>query len=173
MVEINLTEDKNMKYEVIINGKPETIDIQKTGSSISIERNGAKKTFTHHRTSSGFILEKDGKIFHTNVQNRVGEKTTINVNHQTISFDWKDPYQIQSGSSQSGDQGTIKAVMPGRVVKILVSKGQQVQPQQPVLVLEAMKMENEIKSAKGGVISSILVKEGDSVESGSTLIHIE
>jgi biotin carboxyl carrier protein len=68
--------------------------------------------------------------------------------------------------------GTITASMPGRVVKILVEPGDKVQQGQGVLILEAMKMENEIKAPKDGVVSSISVREGESVESGAMMAEI-
>jgi len=162
-----------MKYDIILNNEDQTVDVTKSGSTITVERNGQKFSFQFHRTTSGFILESNGKIFHTNLQSKVGSKSTVNVNDHTIIFDWKDPYQIQTGKGSGADSGEIKAIMPGRVVKVLVSKGQDVEQGQPLLVLEAMKMENEIKAAKAGKISAIHVSEGASVESGGNLVSIE
>lgn len=162
-----------MKYDIILNNEEQTVDVTKTGSTVVVERNGKKITFQFHRTTSGLILESNGKVFHTNLQSKVGSKSTVNVNDHTVTFDWMDPYAIQTGGSSGADSGEIKAVMPGRVVKILVTKGQDVEAGQPLLVLEAMKMENEIKAAKPGKIANIHVSEAASVESGALLVSIE
>lgn len=77
-----------------------------------------------------------------------------------------------SGSSASS-QGGLLTQMPGKVVKILVKPGEEVAKGQTLLVLEAMKMENEIKSGIDGVIKNILVKEGDALEQGVLMIEVD
>jgi biotin carboxyl carrier protein len=67
----------------------------------------------------------------------------------------------------------IKAMMPGRVVNLLVNQGDEVAFQQGVLVVEAMKMENEIKSPKAGRVLEIKVAPGQTVEKGELLLVIE
>jgi biotin carboxyl carrier protein len=67
----------------------------------------------------------------------------------------------------------VTSVMPGKVVRILVAEGETVRPEQGLLVVEAMKMENEIAAPRGGTIRSIEVREGQPVESGARLIVIE
>ncbi len=62
--------------------------------------------------------------------------------------------------------------MPGKILKILVKEGDQVKTGQGLLVLEAMKMENEIPAPKDGIVKKILVKEGDTVNTGDPLIEI-
>ena len=63
--------------------------------------------------------------------------------------------------------------MPGRIVRLLVGVGQEVEAGQVMLVLEAMKMENELRAPRKGVVASILVREGDPVEAGRRLIELE
>ena len=76
------------------------------------------------------------------------------------------------GQLESG-QKTIVSPMPGKVVRILAVEGQEVTKGQTVIVLAAMKMESEYKSAVDGVISKIHVSEGDTVEGNQLLIEIE
>ncbi len=63
--------------------------------------------------------------------------------------------------------------MPGQVLRILVTEGQQVQPGDPLLVLEAMKMEQTIKTSIRGEVRAVLVKCGDVVAPGQMLVEIE
>ena len=63
--------------------------------------------------------------------------------------------------------------MPGRVVRILVAPGDQVADRQPVIVVEAMKMENELRSPKAGRVKHVAVAPGMSVDGGRVLIVIE
>jgi acetyl/propionyl-CoA carboxylase alpha subunit len=75
-------------------------------------------------------------------------------------------------SDVDGEQ-KILAPMPGRVVRILAAPGDLVAARQPVIVVEAMKMENELRSPKSGRVKQVAVAEGMSVESGRVLIVIE
>ena len=63
--------------------------------------------------------------------------------------------------------------MPGRVVRILVEVGQSVAKGEAMIVIEAMKMENEMKSSVAGVVAEIMVNEGEPLASGSALIRVE
>ena len=60
--------------------------------------------------------------------------------------------------------------MPGKIIRVLVQEGAEVQKDQPLLVMEAMKMENEIRSPQNGVVGQLKVSEGSTVESGADLI---
>jgi biotin carboxyl carrier protein len=64
-------------------------------------------------------------------------------------------------------------MLPGVVLKILVKPGDRVQAGDPIIIVESMKMENEIVSHKDGVVSEILVKEGQRIEAGDVLAVIE
>ncbi len=67
----------------------------------------------------------------------------------------------------------VTAPMPGRVVRVLVSQGQDVAVGQPIVVVEAMKMENELRSPKAGRVKDVVVEAGTSVEAGRVLVVIE
>jgi biotin carboxyl carrier protein len=75
-------------------------------------------------------------------------------------------------ASASGVQ-RVKAPMPGRVVKILVKPGDAVEVKQGLVVVEAMKMENELTSPKAGIVKEVPVTEGQSVEAGRLLVVVE
>ena len=67
----------------------------------------------------------------------------------------------------------IRAPMPGKVIKVLVAEGTEVQPNQGIVVLEAMKMQNEIKSPKKGIVRKLGVTDGAPVNSGDLLATVE
>ena len=73
----------------------------------------------------------------------------------------------------SRSEGTIQAPMQGTIVKVLVQEGQEVAADEPVCILEAMKMESEVRSQKAGTVSEIRVEAGQTVRSGDTLISVE
>ena len=62
--------------------------------------------------------------------------------------------------------------MPGKVVRVLVNKGDSVQARQPVVVIEAMKMENELRAGREGTVAEVPVRNGQSVEAGALLALI-
>ena len=72
---------------------------------------------------------------------------------------------------QSGDSA-VKAPIPGLVIKVLVTQGDQVQVGQPLIILEAMKMENELRAPRDGVVATVKVKPGNSVNQGETLVTL-
>jgi biotin carboxyl carrier protein len=73
----------------------------------------------------------------------------------------------------AGGRAELKAMMPGRVVNVLVAVGDEVALHQGIVVVEAMKMENELKSPKAGKIAEIKVKPGQTVEKGELLVVVE
>ena len=73
----------------------------------------------------------------------------------------------------AGEGTPVEAPMPGTILKILVSKGDAVKSGQAVVILEAMKMENEITAPADGTVTSVCVSQGDSVDAGKVLITIQ
>jgi biotin carboxyl carrier protein len=69
--------------------------------------------------------------------------------------------------------GAVLAVMPGKIVRVMVEPGQQVQEGDPVCILEAMKMENELHTRQGGTVRVVHVSSGDDVEKDQVLMEIE
>jgi biotin carboxyl carrier protein len=92
------------------------------------------------------------------------------------SAEVRDPRSFRSrkaGAGAAAGPQKIKAPMPGKVVRILVKQGDEVEVGQGVIVVEAMKMQNEMKATKKGVIKQILAVEGASVTPGEVLAIIE
>jgi biotin carboxyl carrier protein len=77
------------------------------------------------------------------------------------------------GAPRDNGDRRILAPMPGRVVRVLVGPGDDVEARQPVLVIEAMKMENELRSPRAGRVKDVAVEQGASVEAGRVLVVIE
>ncbi len=105
------------------------------------------------------------------------EKTVvIKVNGSTYQVAIADQYdlllrQLGMDNRQANKVQEIKAPMPGLVIKVLVEVGQEVNKGDSLLILEAMKMENILKSTTGGVIKNIRVAKGDKVEKNEVLVQ--
>jgi biotin carboxyl carrier protein len=79
---------------------------------------------------------------------------------------------VEDGARPAGPL-RIVAPMPGKIVRVLVQRGEHVRARQPVVVVEAMKMENELRAERDGTIAEIPVREGETVESGAVLVVIQ
>jgi biotin carboxyl carrier protein len=122
-----------------------------------------------------FHILKNGKAFHVRVIKKEGNETQLLVNGKYYTTTIKDKQQllleemgIQLKSSDQAED--IKAPMPGLVLKLLIEPGMEVEKNTPLLILEAMKMENVIKSPGKGIVHHIKVKEKDAVEKGQILV---
>ena len=108
------------------------------------------------------------------LHHREGKTHEITLADSTIHIDITDPLSLKRkrGEDEIGAAGTIKALMPGRIVRVAVAKGQQVRKGEGLMVLEAMKMENEIQAATDGIVDEVLVETGQTVEGGAELVRI-
>jgi biotin carboxyl carrier protein len=103
------------------------------------------------------------------------QSTAVLLNGRRYEFSQFDPRSLQARrATAGGDDGprTLKSPMPGRVLRILAVAGSPVAAQQGILVVEAMKMQNELKSPKEGTVTRVLVAEGDTVTAGQALAII-
>jgi biotin carboxyl carrier protein len=92
----------------------------------------------------------------------------------TVSFNGRPADRgSRSAARQVAGPHRVIAPMPGRIVRLLAGPGDEVQPRQPLVVVEAMKMENELSSPKAGRITEVSVAEGMSVEAGRVLVVVE
>jgi biotin carboxyl carrier protein len=78
-----------------------------------------------------------------------------------------------AGEAAGAEQSVVKAPMPGVVIRVLAAEGDRVEPRQPLVLLEAMKMETPLVSPYGAVVRRVHVSEGDRVASGAVLVELE
>jgi biotin carboxyl carrier protein len=116
---------------------------------------------------------EDGTQF-TFVHHRDGTKHEISLGGSTITVDVIDPVAAKRRRREDeiGASGIVKALMPGRVVRVLVEQGETVRKGAGLVILEAMKMENEIQAPADGTVDQLFVSPGQTVEAGADLVHI-
>jgi len=104
------------------------------------------------------------------------EGSVIHLSGRRLPYRVDDPRSLKSRRSRHGGAEGPKPVtapMPGRVVRVLVSVGDTVEAHQGVIVIEAMKMQNELKSPKAGKVAKLRVEPGDTVAAGDVLAIVE
>jgi biotin carboxyl carrier protein len=106
---------------------------------------------------------------------RVADEMRLWVGSACFAAEVRDPRSFRGRVRAVDDHGPKKltAPMPGKIVRVLVRQGDEVEAGSGVLVMEAMKMQNEIKSPKKGMIQKILVSEGTAVNAGDVLAIVE
>ena len=141
------------RYRVTIGEKTLDLDVVKTGAAdLSVLVDGASHDLSLEKTAEGYAVVLRGDRFDVDIKDAVKGTAIGRVAHT----------------------GPLKltAPMPGKIVKVLVGEGDVVEAGRGVLVMEAMKMENELKATRGGTIQEIKVKEGQAVEMGALLLII-
>jgi biotin carboxyl carrier protein len=111
------------------------------------------------------------------LESRPAGEWVVYVNGQVIPTRVIDPRAWRRGDRQDSSAArgsrTLTSAMPGRVVKVLVKPGDRVTERQPLVVVEAMKMENELRAPGDAVVREVKVAEGASVEAGAILMVLE
>jgi len=165
-----------MIYEVTIESKTHRVELLRQASGWSCKLDGQDLLFDVASLQNGLLsVLVDGKSYEVR-QEIVGSETSIVVGNQRFKATVRDPRSLRSRrSGGDGGQGPkkITAPMPGKVVRIVAPLGAEVEAGQPVVVIEAMKMQNELKSPKKGRVKKLSVSEGAAVEAGQTLAEID
>ncbi len=139
-----------------------------TNCDISQQPNGLISILLNNKSYTGIIEKIDRKA----------KEVTVRVNGQLYTSAIKEPIDlllINMGMDLKANAKAepVKAPMPGMVLKILVTPGQQVNKGDALIILEAMKMENLLKAAATGTVKSIKAVEKTAVEKGAILIEME
>jgi len=153
--------DSSDRFRVTVDGHATLVDVQRTGQfGLSMlfpeDTHGGVRVSLAPGSAPGELLAYLG-----------GRTVPVVVNGRRTGRAAAD-----TGEGALGEQ-KVAAPMPGRVVRVLVAAGDTVEARQPVVVVEAMKMENELRSPKAGQVKEVTVAAGASVEAGRVLVVIE
>jgi biotin carboxyl carrier protein len=169
-----------MKYEVGIDGRSWTIDIEPRGGVLAVHLGGHQVLVDAARVEGGLSLIFPDERISRDIRiepGRAGEMT-VRVAGATIPVTVQRSDQRARGGQASGSQAAtgarrVVAPMPGRIVRVLVGAGERVAARQSLVVIEAMKMENELKAPKAGVVTIVQAVEGATVDAGAVLAVVE
>jgi acetyl/propionyl-CoA carboxylase alpha subunit len=172
-------ENDEMRLHATIADYQTDILIQDDGSRVHAEIDGRGYTLDVRETGvSGYVLIADAAVFDCRVDGRPdsGESFGVIVGATHYSLTLIDPKRLRGASgavAHADEAARIVAPMPGKVVRVLVNVGAQVEAGAGVIVVEAMKMQNEMKSPKTGMVAALHVDVGATVNSGDVLAVIE
>ena len=178
-----------MTYEVEINGRVRRVEIQRDGAEFLVTIDGQRHAADVSRIEgvwsviledatardSGAAIRRSHEI--AIVEQPGTGQVAVHVNGRVVTaaagaFRGSWARRAHEAGAGHGPQ-RIVSPMPGKVVKVLVERGSQVTARQGVVIVEAMKMENELRAPRAGTVSDVKVAEGSSVEAGAVLMIID
>ena len=164
-----------MIYNVTINDKNYRLELNRANGRWSCRLDGRDVEVDAVLVRPDVLSLRIGNQAYEVKSERVAGELYLWVGSQRYAAEVRDPRSLRGRARDIDDRGPKKltAPMPGKVVRILVSPGSAVEAGAGVLVVEAMKMQNEIKSPKKGTIQKILVSEGAAVNVGDVLVIVE
>ncbi len=168
-----------MKLIAGLNNEKHEIALERTGEKVFAEIDGRTYELEASEPEPNvYLLKHNGKIFEVFVSpnEKPNEPFRVNIANHYLEIKISDPKRLRGTSTETGEiEGIaeIKTAMPGKVVRVLVEQGAEVQTGDGIIVVEAMKMQNEMKSPKDGIIKEIRFSEGETVNAGDVLAVIE
>ncbi len=154
---VNVKEVDANKFEVIIDDKSYIVDTQLTESSV------------YSLIVNGKSYETDVD-YHDGVYNILTEGDLFKI--EVIDELKKKMMERRGGGAAEGKQ-IIKSEMPGAIIDVKVNVGDEVKEGDVLLILEAMKMQNEIRSPKDGEVKEVFVKAGENIEADAKMVVVE
>ena len=173
-----------MKFHFDIEDRGRTVDVQHQATGYRIVVDGRVRLVDARRvgTQAWSLIVRDadsGAVtsFEATVVPQSGNGTVdVYIDGHRVSVAQRTGLgrraRAAEGTVGAGPQRVI-APMPGKVVRVLVAAGDEVQPRQGLIVVEAMKMENELRAARAGRVKEVFVQQGQSVEAGTALVVVE
>ena len=171
-----------MTFEIELNGRGRTVSIERAGDArYRVTVDGAAALVDARRSGEAGVSMLFPDEAHQGISIQfapgqapgellaylAGRSIAVSVNGRRTGRRGAD-----AGAGAHGEQ-TVVAPMPGRVVRVLVAPGDEVERRQPVVVVEAMKMENELRASREGTVAEIHASEGMSVDAGALLVVIQ
>jgi len=164
-----------MLYDVTIDGKNYRLELNRAEGRWSCRLDGREVEVDAVLARPDVLSLRIGSMAFEVKSERVANDLHLWVSSTRFAAEVRDPRSLRGRTRAGDDQGPKKIVapMPGKVVRLLVRDGDEVEQGAGVAVVEAMKMQNEIKSPKKGTVQKILVSEGAAVNAGDVLAIVE
>jgi biotin carboxyl carrier protein len=168
-----------MKLTAEIDGVSQEVQIKIDGARVLAQIDGRSYRLEARVSKQGFhLLMLDGRVYECRVDADAGrrELREVQIGSREFAIKLVDPKRLrgsQSVGAQADGASQIVAPMPGKVVRVLVEQGAQVEAGEGIIVVEAMKMQNELKSPRNGTVTTLQAHAGATVNAGEVLAVIE
>lgn len=167
-----------MKLVATVAGSESAVDIRREAGRVAAAVDGREYELEVWAGGAGYLLLFEGRVFDCRIdgQPRSGQAIDVFVGTNPYSITLTDPKRLRGATADGGhgdSAARITAPMPGKVVRLLVNLGEQVEAGAGIVVVEAMKMQNEMKSPKAGTVTALEVEVGATVNGGDVLAVIE
>jgi biotin carboxyl carrier protein len=166
-----------MTYDVVVDGKTHQLELTRGEKTWHCKIDGQQIDVDAALTARDVLsVLVGGKAYEVKRERSLQGEVHVIIGSARYAVDVQDPRSLRTHRAVAGsDAGPqkLKAPMPGKVVRILVQEKDEVRAGQGIVVMEAMKMQNEMKSPKDGRVQKILTAEGSAVNAGDTLAIIE
>jgi biotin carboxyl carrier protein len=170
-----------MKYEIQLAGasgkKTRNVELEREGDGWRVTLDGKPVSADAAEIAPHTLsILLDGQVHEIHVTPSADGKLKLQTGAQEFTAEIMDPRAWtgrRHGSVEAEGRQQILAPMPGKVVRILVKPGDHVEAGQGLLVVEAMKMQNEIRSPKSGTVERVFAKEGQPVNAGEVLAWVD
>lgn len=161
-----------MKIEIQINGHKRSVEISREGSRLLASLDGRRLDADAAEIAPGvYSVLLEGRSFEVRVQ-AAADGLRVHAGGEEFQVAVEDPRAWRGKRGhviEAEGRQQVTAPMPGKVVRVLVKQGDAVEARQGLLVVEAMKMQNEIRAPKAGKVEKLLVVEGQTVNAGEVL----
>jgi biotin carboxyl carrier protein len=168
-----------MQYEVEAGGRLRQVVVTRRGDGFAVSVDGHTRQVDAARIDAHTLSLIVDSVWSKEVSiatDPAGGQLTVHVGATPVAVSLNGRRRWgrknESAAAGSGPQ-RLTAPMPGKVVRVLVKSGDRVAARQPVVVVEAMKMENELRASREGTVAEIHVREGVSVDAGALLLVIQ
>ena len=167
-----------MRFEVNAAGQARQVDVAADGNAWQVMIDGRVCSASMVRAGDRWSLLVASRSYDVMFEPGAGGAWQVHVNGRVVPAGLRTSAQRLRGhlgrhGAAGAVDGRVLAPMPGRVVKVLVAAGDRVEARQGVMVVEAMKMENELRAPRTGTVREVRVAEGASVEAQTVLVVIE
>jgi len=165
-----------MKYEVLIDGHPHQVELERAEQGYDCKVDGEAYALNVVMTARDVLsIIHNGRQYEAKREYSLMGDLHLIVGSERFAVEVRDPRSLRSRRAAGHEAGPAKilAPMPGKIIRLLAVEGDEVEAGQGLVVVEAMKMQNEIKAYKKGKVTRIAVKEGSAVNAGDLLAIVE
>lgn len=167
-----------MKWTVRSGASNHVVEVHKQAKGFLVTVDGKSRPVDYlplDRSVASLRYLNNGHSFHVTAQRQGRRQYRVAIGEREFEYEVLTPVEaVATESAQaSGGASRLEAPIPGKVVAVHVAPGDAVEPGQAMVVLEAMKMENELAAERSGTVAAVHVEPGQTVDSGTALVDLE